>query len=344
MRITPDVLTRMLQAQGTLLKQSVLKDVQEVDVFSGQADRIVRLQLTSSDGTTRSVIAKIFGPEWYTGSGLPELRFYQSIAPHMPDIPVPSLLGAHHDPETSTAVLLIEDLGAEFELVSLPVASFWLEKLTEVLCKMHSRWWSHQDLNAPGFLVPETGVTRMPQALDQAGLAIHVRAARDALDRFLHLHRSDLTGQDVILLKRLSDAWPEKFAARTLSGQHLTLLHGDLHLLGNVFVPRSDPAKGLRIIDWTQAKRGLGPHDLMYMLLGAESENRRERDLIYLQQYHAGLIQGGVEGYAWEQCLWDFRFSILTNLWQSIFQGSLRWLRHTLEVVQVWEARELLDP
>lgn len=344
MRLTPDVLTRMLHAQGTLKKESVLEEVQEVDVFSGQADRIVRLRLTSANEKPGTVIAKVFGPEWYTGSGLPELRFYQSIAPLMPDIPVPSLLGAHHDPETSTAVLLIEDLGSDFEVVRLPVASFWLENLTRVLCKMHSRWWNHPDLNSPDFLMPETGVTRMPQALGHAGLTVHVNAARDALDQFLHLHRSDLTGQDVILLKGLSDAWPEKFAARTLSGENLTLLHGDLHLLGNVFVPRSDPAKGVRIIDWTQAKRGLGPHDLMYMLLVVHSENRRERDLIYLQQYHAGLIQAGVEGYSWEQCLWDYRFSLLTNLWQSIFQSSVRWLQHTLEVVKVWEAQGLLDP
>ena len=98
MLLTPDVLTRMLHAQGTLEKEHVLEEVHEVEVFSGQADWIVRLQLTSSDRTSRIVIAKVFGPAWYMGSGLPELRFYQTIAPRLPDIPVPRLLGTQHDP------------------------------------------------------------------------------------------------------------------------------------------------------------------------------------------------------------------------------------------------------
>ena len=65
--------------------------------------------------------------------------------------------------------------------------------------------------------------------------------------------------------------------------------------------------------------------------------------VIAFMAFFAGT-EVGIQGYAWEQCLWDYRFSLLTNIFQSVFQGDLRWFRRTLDVVQAWKATELLRP
>ncbi|MCB0080068.1 MAG: hypothetical protein KDE47_04020 [Caldilineaceae bacterium] len=141
----------------------------------------------------------------------------------------------------------------------------------------------------------------------------------------------------------LSVKWIELFAARVANGRALTLLHGDFHVLGNVFAAQLGDRRVLKIIDWSEAKRGLGPHDLMYMLLAIDVDDRYKRDLRVLQRYHRGFQVAGVTDYEWEQCLWNYRFSLLTSLFQPLFQDSVRWFKKTMEVVRVWHSTELLE-
>jgi hypothetical protein len=40
-----------------------------------------------------------------------------------------------------------------------------------------------------------------------------------------------------------------------------------------------------------------------------------------------------VEDYGWERCQWDYRFSLVTNLFQAVLQGSAFWFRKTAGLV-----------
>lgn len=85
-------------------------------------------------------------------------------------------------------------------------------------------------------------------------------------------------------------------------------------------------------------KPGLGPHDLAYCLFAAPAENRVERDLALLRYYREGLLAAGIDGYGWELCHWDYRFSLLTNLFQSVFQRSAIWFHKTARVAMEHDA------
>jgi hypothetical protein len=41
--------------------------------------------------------------------------------------------------------------------------------------------------------------------------------------------------------------------------------------------------------------------------------------------------------------LWDSRFSILTNVFISLFQGSLRWFWKSMPIVKAWHCADLLE-
>ncbi len=138
----------------------------------------------------------------------------------------------------------------------------------------------------------------------------------------------------------MREHWPRLFAARVRSARMITLIHGDLHLLGNVFVGRDSQAP--RIIDWADCKPGLGPHDVAYCLISAETPDRRRRDTALLERYHGRLSALGVRGYDWEQCLHDYRLALLTNLLQCVLQGILSWLRRTVAIIDVWQCDDLL--
>jgi len=85
----------------------------------------------------------------------------------------------------------------------------------------------------------------------------------------------------------------------------------------------------------------LGPHDVAYALISAGTEDRTTRDTALLRRYHDRLRAAGITGYPWPLCVWDYRFALLTNLLQYVLQDSLRWLRKTTAIAQVWECDRL---
>jgi len=342
--ITPRLVTELLGQQLVPCVGEPV-DVVEEQQFSGYADVISRVRLTYGSGVSvfpTTLIVKVFGPRWYVGSGLPELRFYREMAPLMPGRLAPQLFGFRDVPGRQLVILLLEDLNCDYMQATLPLADDWLCPLVDILASLHSNWWEHPRLDHPEFLVSEEGVTQMPQALDAAGIEFHMQRARQALQRFQGKHMGELSLEEHTLLQAMCENWARLFAQRVTAGQALTLLHGDLHVMGNVFLSRRGAPGGVKFIDWTQAKRGLGPHDLMYLLLSIETPDRASRDTALLRRYHSALVQNGIRNYSWAQCLWDYRFSLLTNLWQAIFQESVHWFRTTLDIVRIWKSDELL--
>ena len=344
---TAAAITQTLRAEGFLQAGDVIA-VDTGETFQALATAVYRCRLRyrdeTSPGLPETIICKIYGPEWYPRGGLQELLAYRRITPALRQSIAPTLYGLIDDPAAETCVLLIEDLATCYQPVALPMADAWLDILVDTLADFHAQWWEAPMLDTAAFLQPEDTVMRMAQAIPPQGIRANAASARDAVSRFRSAFGSELREGEGQLLSRLDARWAARFIERTVNSRGLTLLHGDFHLLGNVFIARQPNAVSpIKVIDWGQVKRGLGPHDLMFALLSVDAADRRSRDLALLRRYHQRLMARGVEHYDWEQCLWDYRFSLLTNVYQSIFQESLRWFRRTLEVVGLWEAQALLE-
>lgn len=348
MILTAATVTQALHAAGHLLDGEVIA-IEEGDRFEAFATAVFRCHLRyrplHPPSLPETMICKVYGPEWYQQGGIQDLMFYRRIAPALKSPIAPALYGIIDDPAAQSCILLIEDLAPGYAQVQLPLSDAWLEAIVDALADLHAQWWEAPQLNADELLKPEDTVMRMAQALPLDGLRVNMEAAKQAASRFRSQFGPALTADEDELLALLVDHWAAPFTERTARQRGLTLLHGDFHLLGNIFIAKeSTNTHPIKVIDWGQAKRGLGPHDLMYALLSVEVPDRQSRDLELLRRYHQRLLNLGVQGYAWEQCLWDYRFSLLTNVFQSVFQGSLHWFRRTRDVVESWQARELLDP
>ena len=344
---TAAAITQALHAEGFLQAGEVIA-VEEGEQFQAFATAVYRCRLRyryeTAQGMPETMICKIYGPEWYQRGGLQEVLAYRRITPALRPSFAPTLYGLIDDPAAETCVLLIEDLATCYQPVASLMADAWLDLLVDTLADFHAQWWEAPMLDTAAFLQPEDTVMRMAQAIPPQGLRTNAASARNAVSRFRSAFGSELSEGEAHLLARLDARWAAPFIERTIDHRGLTLLHGDFHLLGNVFIARRPNAVSpIKVIDWGQVKRGLGPHDLMYALLSVDAADRRSRDLELLRRYHQRLLVRGVKHYDWDQCLWDYRFSLLTNVYQSIFQGSLRWFRRTLDVVGLWEAQELLD-
>ncbi len=341
------VLTEALR-QGRMVATGCVTSFSVLEQFSAaSADAVLKLKLTYSDRAPSTapttLIYKEFGPRWYNIAGASECRFYSELARQASSAFVPTCYGLIDDPEARTCLLLLEDCSSRFDLATVPVTEASFNALVTELAHWHAFWWNHPRLLEADLQIPAAvgDVTRMPHVLSQAGLEENTRLAQVGLSAFAETHADELTRAEAHLLQKLAHRWEEVFRGRTRAMQDITLIHGDFHLLGNVFFARAH-GSSLKVIDWAQAKPGLGPHDLMYALISAPTQDRVVRDTALLKRYHAELSEQGVAGYSWTQCLWDYRFSLLTNLWQAVLQNSLYWFRKTSELVNIWESDSLL--
>ncbi len=349
--LSAEVVTAELKRRG-FLQSGEVTQIESGKRFNAFADEVCRLHLqyspTAEPSAPQTLICKSYGTQWFASHGKPELYFYEQIAPQMAAIPIVGCCGVIGNPEALAMTgepihLLLEDLDTYYALAAPPISDHQLEIVTDLLVALHARWWQHPLLENAHFTTSDTTVCRMPQALGEAEVRRNVSEAQLATRQFLHRHQDELLPDEAELLLLLAQRWGDCFCMRIAGGRAITLMHGDFHLLGNIFFAKS-PAivPSIKIIDWAQSKRGIGAHDLMYMLLAADSGQRRERDRLLLRRYHAGLLAAGVADYSWQQCLWDYQFSQLTNLFQSVFQDSLRWFRKTFEAVKTWESEALI--
>lgn len=301
-----------------------LDDVRLRETFAASAAEVARVCVRTPDGSETTVIAK-----HATGDGLAaarrEIRFYEQLAPRW-DHPAPRLLGATDDGDT--ILLLTEDLEAVgYHVVGPEVSESQLHGAIDVLAALHREFWNDVPTAELEPSVTSTAQAWPPEVITRNAAAVRAEAKRffDAAPELGDAERSILT--------EIVDGWESQFRWRVGAGRALTLIHGDFHFLGNVFFTGTDPRP--KVIDWSELKPGLGPHDLAYSLAAVPTADR----LALLRRYWEALA---ADDYSWDLCEWDFRFSVISNLFQSVFQRSVHWYRVSLAAIESADARATL--
>jgi hypothetical protein len=311
---------------------------------------VVQLRVRGADGQVCTVFAK-----YAVGEGLPaaerELRFYRTLAPRW-SCPAPRLLGwARVDGEPQTVrrggvapeaaerpprvvepaglLLITEDLTADGYRLGSELGADELAQVVEMLVAFQAAFWN----DVQGALPFGRSVTQSPQAWPPEVIALHATELRvralsfgDAGDR--------------ALLADVLPRWERQLAGRVATGHGLTLSHGDFHLLGNVLFAAGRPP---RVIDWSEVKPALPTHDLAYCLHVPPSPDRLARDRALLRRYWEHLTAAGITDYPWPLCEWDYQLSLITCLFQAVLQDSVHWFRKTAALVDLHDARAVLD-
>ena len=77
------------------------------------------------------------------------------------------------------------------------------------------------------------------------------------------------------------------------------------------------------VFDWEFCARGRGTYDVATFISEAfPPQRRREEELGLLGEYHTILEDNGVRGYTFEECLYDYRLSMLEILVFWIVTGG----------------------
>jgi hypothetical protein len=204
--------------------------------------------------------------------------FYCRVAPHIPDLRVPTCVAAVIDRKAMQAVTLMRDVivdGGRFCSALEPfTADDALLSLTE-LSKLHA---SSALLDGADWIRPRA-----------AELAQMTYVTPDMLQELLDGPRGDNLAPQVRDAKRLGAAM-KALAARDGARKQF-LIHGDAHA-GNIF----RTAEGAGVIDWQLLQRGGWALDIAYHLnavLPTEVAEREERRL--LREYLTLMRTRGLE-------------------------------------------------
>ena len=313
--LTPAWMSEVLRRSGALTHGSVagvgLKSRRELFVSV-----VVCLEITytpdADAAAPRHLFLKIQKGESEEAREEPpaEIVFYRSAARAMPDPPLPRCFDAAFARASRRWHLLLEDLSATHAPASQIPSFDECALAVDSLAQIHAHWWEH----------PRLGID-VGRFLSAAGVESLAREAASNYERFADVLGDRLSTEHRRIYAQVLATFPRPWI-RLTAAKGLTLTHGDAHVW-NFLYPRAPEGRAV-LVDWQLWHAHIGPRDLAYMMtLFWESERRAEMEEKLLRRYHQGLLARGVEGYGWERCWKDYRWSALRN----IFIPTWQWLK-----------------
>ncbi len=307
--ITPAWLTEALHSGGTASSGSVISiDAGAVGEDKGFMSQVVRLTLEYDmyqDDLPRTLIAKLPSTDPtikalanVLGGYRREVRFYEEIATRV-GIRTPDRYYSATDPQTGRTVLLLQDLSQTRLGDSLAGCSLDEARLViRLLARVHASWWDSLRLGRLNWMPLKSADAGLYQRIYSRSWPIFVeKAGKGMPDSLLRIGES--LGPHIPQIRdRLGD-------------RPHTIVHGD-YRLDNLFFDAPDGDRPLVVFDWEFCSRGRGTYDVATFI--SESfppEVRRKEEMDLLRMYHALLKEGGVGDYSFDQCLRDYRLSML---------------------------------
>jgi hypothetical protein len=182
------------------------------------------------------------------------------------------------------------------------------------IADFHARWWE------------ETNLTSMPW--------LSVFGAPAARQNFIKMYRDawDSCAQEEVFRKALPDGgWETGLDICTLlptlfdslPNDKLTMYHRDLRA-DNMFFDWEKPQDPLVLFDWGLVRIGRGPNDLAPLLgysLSVAVRQQIEKEMLKL--YYDRLIERGVTGYSFDECMTDYFKALLYYSFAPFVQFQL---------------------
>src|SRR5262249_21520314 len=144
---------------------------------------------------------------------------------------------------------------------------------------------------------------------DPAPAQLLFDAVASAVEPFKQAYGDRLEPEHIKLVERLGPKAP-RWPAKALVDP-LVVVHAD-YRLDNMLFGIGQGTPPLIVLDW-QACR-LGPPLLdqaIFLGTSMSIEDRRANERVLLSAYHDGLLNAGVRGFTWEDCVQSYRISSL---------------------------------
>jgi Phosphotransferase enzyme family len=223
-----------------------------------------------------------------------ETRFYQDIAPLVPDMGLPGCYLAELSDDAKQFTLVLEDLSSDLRAgdVLRPSTVDECSRALKELAKFQAPLWN------------SSTVSTLEWVADPARTIGVFDALPAGLQPFLTRFGDQLDAAHVTLFERViphAGEWVRNWKAPTV------VQHGDFRS-DNIMFSTNPRNQRIAVIDFQTVRLGPSGVDPAYYLGSAlATEDRRsvERDLI--AEYHEQLLTGGVAGFGFDACWNSYR-------------------------------------
>lgn len=263
----------------------------DYDDESKDLPRTAIIKLPSTDPDVKAISDKM-------GDHQREVRFYEEVATNA-ILRTPSSYYSAIDTVTGHTVLLLEDLGDARQGDSVVGCSQAEAELAiRLLAKFHASWWESPRLEH---------LEWMP--LKGAESNIYQEVYADAWKAFVHKSGHGMPSELREIGERLSQHIPT--IKDRLTDHPRTIIHGD-YRLDNCFLGTSVDSESLVVFDWEFCVIGRGTYDAATFINEAFPPQQRSNvEMGLLRMYHSSLVESGIQDYSFEECLLDYRLSML---------------------------------
>lgn len=307
-QLTPEWLTGALHTSGTLPAGATVRQASSSLIGTGQLGLVGLVEL-SYDGDAGEapprIIVKL--PSADAGSrqmgsmmGIyeSEVRFYDEIAPALGDV-VPDVYWGDVEASSGRFTLLIEDL-TQTASVGDMVAGGTIEQADlaiGALPEIQTPMWDDPQLQEKAWL----GVAKTEMLFG---------AVLPAVDLFAERFGPRLSAAHVDLARRLAPK--AAGSAQRLWQPPFVIAHGDYRLDNMMFGDDGAGAPPLTVIDWQAVRSGPPLLDAtIFMGSCMTVEERHANQERLLRDYHARILDAGVEDFSYDDVLQSLRISSL---------------------------------
>jgi hypothetical protein len=239
-----------------------------------------------------------------------EVVFYRDLAKTI-SLRSPLCHFAGFDPASQRFIIVMEDLATAKACDQ--VAGMSLEEVRlaiEGVSALHARWWDRPELKALEGVIQPLGV-------DPYRMEGRHAAAWPLMESYLAARVSKTMLRVGERMGEALDRMGEQLAAGSR-----TLCHGD-YRADNLMFRTKGGGLELVALDWQIAMQARGAFDIGYMMSASvTTELRRAHEMELLGDYHRRLLEAGVEGYAFDQCLYDYRAALLLGFTYLVQAGA----------------------
>ena len=294
------------------------------DVGTGQVGRCIRYALVHGNDTHAdvpgSLVAKFTSDDptsRETGrvlkTYLTETHFYREIAP-LVNIRVPKCYYAAIDAQGLQHIILMQDLAPATQGDQIAGCSARIARQAVLeLVGLHGPTWRDErwfDL---------LGRTEDGPFADTQGLY------RGALPTFIERFSHRLASEHQAFIEAIGVA--HDCPMFNLRNANFALEHYD-YRLDNLMIDdgRDSPSQPPKVtaVDWQSVRVGKPLNDVAYFMGSAlEPEVRRSMERDLLAEYHAGLLEGGVRGYSFDDCFMDYRKGVYAGFAVTVIAAAM---------------------
>lgn len=294
---------------------------EDIGVGVGILGEVARLRLTYEEGHAgpSSVIAKcqsvhaenVFVCQMM-GFYVREISFYNELADSL-DIRVPHAYVAEMADGGAPFVLVVEEITDARSIDQIDGATREDALLVaETVAALQAPFWNDDRVHSLEWLPPmNNDLYKAAQSLAEDNWDGFVENWADKVDAEVLGWVEQLTPKYPAML----DWWAEV--------SPVTLAHTDCRAENYLFGGSAGDGV-VTMLDFQLVTKHVGTYDMANFLgMSVTIENRRAWQDEVVKHYHDSLVANGVEGYSFDQCVRDYRYSLLQQAWGQVAVANL---------------------